>query len=98
MKQLPGRQQAPRWLRYVATAVMTTVATIWLFSLLPFLLLFSVVFGIVLIPVLRQLRQEMNEVNISPEVKRPTVDVTPWHRQLSLLLAQLRNRSSAMRR
>ena len=97
MKQLPGRQ-APRWLRYVATAVMTTVATIWLFSLLPFLLLFSVVFGIVLIPVLRQLRQEMNEVNGSPEVKRPTVDVTPWHRQLSLLLAQLRNRSSAMRR
>ncbi len=97
MKQLPGRQ-APSWLRYVATAVMTTVATIWLFSLLPFLLLFSVVFGIVLIPVLRQLRQEMNEVNVSPEVKRPTVDVTPWHRQLSLLLAQLRNRSSAMRR
>ena len=97
MKQLPGRQ-SPRWLRYVATAAMTTVATIWLFSLLPFLLLFSVVFGIVLIPVLRQLRQEMNEVNVSPEVKRPTVDVTPWHRQLSLLLAQLRNRSSAMRR
>ena len=97
MKQLPGRQ-SPRWLRYVATAVMTTVATIWLFSLLPFLLLFSVVFGIVLIPVLRQLRQEMNEVNVSPEAKRPTVDITPWHRQLSLLLAQLRNRSSAMRR
>ena len=77
---------------------MTTVATIWLFSLLPFLLLFSVVFGIVLIPVLRQLRQEMNEVNVSPEAKRPTVDITPWHRQLSLMLAQLRNRSSAMRR
>ena len=97
MKQLPGRQ-APSWRRYVATAVMTTVATIWLFSLLPFLLLFSVVFGIVLIPVLRQLRQEMNEVNVSPEAKRPTVDITPWHRQLSLMLAQLRNRSSAMRR
>ena len=97
MKQLPGRP-SPRWLRYVATAAMTTLATIWLFSLLPFLLLFSVVFGIVLIPVLRQLRQEMNEVNVSPEAKRPTVDITPWHRQLSLMLAQLRNRSSAMRR
>ena len=97
MKQLPGRQP-PRWLRFVATAVMTTVATIWLFSLLPFLLLLSVVFGLVLIPVLRQLRKEMDEVNVPPEANRPTVDVTPWHRQLSLLIAQLRNRSSAMRR
>ena len=97
MKQLPGRQP-PRWLRFVATAVMTAVATIWLFSLLPFLLLLSVVFGLVLIPVLRQLRKEMDEVNVPPEAKRPTVDVTPWHRQLSLLIAQLRNRSSAMRR
>ena len=77
---------------------MTAVATIWLFSLLPFLLLLSVVFGLVLIPVLRQLRKEMDEVNVPPEAKRPTVDVTPWHRQLSLLIAQLRNRSSAMRR
>ena len=97
MKQLPGRQ-APRWLRFVVTAVMTTVATIWLFSLLPFLLLLSVVFGIVLIPVLRQLRQEMDGMNVEPEAKSPPVDVTPWHRQLSLLLAQLRNRSLAMRR
>ena len=97
MKQLPGRE-APRWVRFVVTAVMTTVTTIWLFSLLPFLLLLSVVLGIVLIPVLRQLRKEMDEVNVPPEAKRPTVDVTPWHRQLSLLIAQLRNRSSAMRR
>ena len=97
MKQLPERK-ASRWIQLVVTAVMTTVITIWLLSLLPFLLLLSVVFGIVLIPVLRQLRQEMDGMNVSPEAKRPTVDITPWNRQLSLLLAQLRNRSSAMRR
>ena len=97
MKQLPGRQP-PRWIRFLATAVTVTVATIWLVSLLPFLLLLSIVFGVALIPVLRRLRQEMDQVDISHEVKRSTVDVTPWHRQISLMIAQLRNSSSAMRR
>ena len=97
MKYLPGRQP-PRWIRFMATAATVTVATVWLVSLLPFLLLLSIVFGVALIPVLRRLRQEMDQVDISHEVKRPTVDVTPWHRQISLMIAQLRNRSSAMRR
>lgn len=97
MKQLPGRQP-PRWIRFLATAATVTVATVWLVSLLPFLLLLSIVFGVALIPVLRRLRQEMDQVDISHDVKRPTVDVTPWHRQISLMIAQLRNRSSAMRR
>ena len=107
MKQLPGRQ-TPRWLRIVVTAVATTVMTIWLLSLLPFLLLFALVFGILLIPVLRRLGDEMNRVNDaegmhqSPDFhsayQRSPVDVTPWHRQVVLFLTQLRNRSSAMRR
>ena len=62
MNQLPGRQP-PRWLRIVVTVVTTTVMTIWLLSLLPFLLLFALVFGILLIPVLRRLGDEMNRVN-----------------------------------
>lgn len=107
MKQLPGRQP-PRWWRILLTAVTTTVGTIWLLSLLPFLLLLTLVFGILMIPVLRRLRSEMDQVNAASGVQpstgqefpgqRSTVDVTPWHRQLSLLIAQLRNSSSAMRR
>ena len=97
MKQLPGRQ-TPRWIRFLATAATVTVVTIWLVSLLPFLLLLSIVLGIALIPVLRRLRQEMDKVDIPHDVNRPTVDVTPWHRQIALMIAQLRNRSSAMRR
>jgi len=107
MNQLPGRQP-PRWLRIVVTVVTTTVMTIWLLSLLPFLLLFALVFGILLIPVLRRLGDEMNRVNDaegihqSPDVRsvyqRSPVDVTPWNRQVVLFLTQLRNRSSAMRR
>ena len=75
-----------------------TVVTIWLVSLLPFLLLLSIVLGIALIPVLRRLGQEMDQVDIPHDMNRPTVDVTPWHRQIALMIAQLRNRSSAMRR
>ena len=97
MRQLPGRQ-TPRWIRFLATTATVTVATVWLVSLLPFLLLLSILFGIALIPVLRRLGQEMDQVGISHDVKRPAVDVTPWHRQISLMVAQLRNRSSAMRR
>ena len=107
MKRLPGRQ-SPRWLRILAATFATAVGTIWLLSLLPFLLLFSLVFGILLIPILQRLREEIERVNHgsseqrSPEYhstdRRSTVDITPWHRQLALIVTQLRNRFSAMRR
>ena len=45
MKQLPGRAR-PRWIQMVMTGVITAVATIWLVSLLPFLLLFSLVIAV----------------------------------------------------
>ena len=42
------------------TGVVTAVATIWMVSLLPFLLLFTLVFAVLLIPVVRRLRREMD--------------------------------------
>ena len=65
MKQLPG-QARPRWLQLIVTGVMTAVATIWLVTLLPFLLLFSLVFAALLIPVMRRLRREMDEAELHP--------------------------------
>ena len=107
MKQLPGRQPS-RWLRIFATTITAVVSTIWLLSLLPFLMLLSLVFGILLIPVLRKLREEIDRVNDEQSMhnspghpfrdRRATVDITPWHRQVVLIFTQLRNRSSAMRR
>ena len=102
MKQLPGRSK-PRWIQLVTTGVMTTVATIWLMSLLPFLLLFTLVFAVLLIPVVRRLRYEMDEAGLNPGIdqrpgRRSTVDVTPWHRQLRNMMNQLLNRSPTIDR
>ena len=110
MKQLPGRTStAPRWLRVLVGGCITAVATVWMLSLLPFLLLFALVFAVLLIPVMRQLRREMGGAGLDPNVDawrtvgrpspgRTAVDVTPWYRQVMNGLAQLRNNSSTMSR
>ena len=110
MKQLPGRTStAPRWLRVLVGGCITTVATVWMLSLLPFLLLFALVFAVLLIPVMRRLRREMEDAGLDPNVDawrkagrpspgRTAVDVTPWYRQVMNGLAQLRNNSSTMSR
>ena len=97
MNQLSGKQ-SPRWLRLIATGVVTAVSMIWVLSLLPFLLLFALFLALLLIPVMQRLRREMEVTGMTQVARRPTVDVTPWHRQVMLALTQLRNRSSAMRR
>ena len=61
MKQLPGQQSRtlPRWLKTVMAGAITVIATIWLVSLLPFLLLAVLVLSIALIPITRRLRREI---------------------------------------
>ena len=110
MKQLPGRMStAPRWLRVLVGGCIAAVATVWMLSLLPFLLLFALVFAVLLIPVMRRLRREMEDAGLDPNVEawrtvgrpspgRTAVDVTPWYRQMMNGLAQLRNNSSTMSR
>ena len=88
MKQLPGQRgpNMPRWLKTVLAATITLVSTIWLLSLLPFLLLAALIISILLIPISRRLRREMEEAGFSVEdtfksKQRPDVNITPWHRQ-----------------
>ena len=65
---------------------ITVIATIWLVSLLPFLLLAALVLSIALIPAIRRLRREMEEAGFSVDEpitpQRPDLNITPWHRQI----------------
>ncbi|WP_115018647.1 hypothetical protein [Synechococcus sp. UW140] len=85
MKQLPGRQR-PRWLQHLASALAGLVMTIWLVSLLPVLLLVGLVAGVLLLPVLRQLRRELEsmESGQGPATERgePLRNATPWYQRL----------------
>ena len=60
MHQLPGRSTLPRWFRTTIAFGLTAVATVWMISLLPFLLLAALLLSLILIPVLRRLRQDMD--------------------------------------
>ena len=89
MKQLPGQRSKtlPRWLKTGIAGLITVMATIWLLSLLPFLLLAALVLSIALIPVTRRLRREMEEAGYNVDVSRRSnqrsdLNITPWHRQL----------------
>ena len=102
MKQLPGRAR-PRWLQLIVTGVLTAVATVWLVTLLPFLLLVSLVFAALLIPVMRRLRREMDWAGFNSgleqrPVRRAAVYVTPWHQQLRNVMNQLLNNSPTIDR
>ncbi len=77
----------PRWLKTVMAGTLTVITTIWLLSLLPFLLLAALLLSILLIPITRRLRREMEEAgfNIEQPIKsdqRRDVNITPWHRQI----------------
>ena len=89
MKQLPGQQRKtlPKWLKTVMAGAITVIATIWLVSLLPFLLLAALVLSITLIPISLRLRREGEEAGISVNQPRsndqhPDLNITPWHRQI----------------
>ena len=77
----------PRWLKTVMAGTLTVIATIWLLSLLPFLLLAALLLSILLIPMTRRLRREMEEAGFNVEQplksdQRRDVNITPWHRQM----------------
>ena len=96
MHQLPGRSTLPRWLRTAMAFGLTAVATVWLISLLPFLLLAALLLSLILIPVLRRLRQDMDAAGISMDPQqshRSTVDITPWHRQMRNLWSSFSSRT-----
>ena len=77
----------PRWLKTVMAGTLTVIATIWLLSLLPFLLLAALLLSILLIPMTRRLRREIEEAGFNVEQplksdQRRDLNITPWHRQM----------------
>ena len=85
MKQLPGSRPR-RWLQQLATGIAAVVATIWMLSLLPVLLLVALIAGLLLLPVLRQLRRDLEAIEQSQGPNRRPSDslrnATPWHQRL----------------
>ena len=53
-------------------SAITVIATIWLVSLLPFLLLAALLLSMALIPVTRRLRREMEEAGFNVDEPRRT--------------------------
>ena len=77
----------PRWLKTVSAVIISVMATIWLLSLLPFLLFAALLLSIILIPVVRRLRRDMEEAGFTMDGslksdQRRNVNITPWHRQI----------------
>ena len=77
----------PRWLKTVSAVIISVMATIWLLSLLPFLLFAALLLSIILIPVVRRLRRDMEEAGFTMDGslksdRRRDVNITPWHRQI----------------
>ena len=87
MKQLPGGRGRPRrWLQQLATGFAAVVATIWMVSLLPVLLLVALIAGLLLLPVLRQLRRDLESIEQAQSSNRRPAEslrnATPWHQRL----------------
>jgi hypothetical protein len=86
MKQLSGKSK-PKWLVLASQMLAGTVFVAMTISVLPALLLMSLVTALLLIPVLRQVRKEAEKSGI--ELNSPPkgmVNVTPLHRRLQQYL------------
>ena len=82
MKHLPGRSR-PQWLQQLTGFGALLLLTVWMVTLLPVLLVLGLVAAILLIPVLRQMRREIEQIERSQRGDPlPPRDVTPWHRRL----------------
>ena len=84
MKQLPGKTR-PKWLVAAAQGIAAVVFVAMTASILPMLLIMSLVTALLLIPVLRQLRKEVEKTSltIKTPAKEEMLDITPLHNRLS---------------
>ena len=82
MKQLPGRSR-PHWLQQLISFAALVIVTIWMVTLLPILLVVGLIAAVLLIPVLKQIRYDMDQLDRSQRGDPlPPRDVTPWHRRV----------------
>jgi membrane protein implicated in regulation of membrane protease activity len=93
MKQLPGKAR-PKWLVVVGQAIAMVLFVAMTASILPVLLITSLVAALLLIPVLRQLRKELERtsVTINAPTREEMIDITPWHQRLRQEFLQLLRR------
>ncbi len=84
MKQLPGKTR-PKWLVAVGQGIAAVVFVAMTASILPMLLIMSLVTALLLIPVLRQLRKEVEQTSmtINTPAKEEMIDITPLHNRIS---------------
>lgn len=76
---LPGKTKT-NWLANGLKIAGAAIATVWLITILPYILLFSLILALLLIPTLRRLRSELEQtINIEPT---SLTDITPWHQKL----------------
>ena len=95
MKQLPGRAR-PKWLLALGQGIAVVVFVAMTASILPVLLIASLVAALLLIPVMRQLRTEVERtaVTLNTPSREQMVDITPLHQRLRqefLLFMRRRN-------
>ena len=83
MKQLAGKVR-PKWLVATGQAIAAVVFVAMTASILPMLLIMSLVTALLLIPVLRQLRKEVEKsaVTINTPAREEMIDITPLHQRL----------------
>ena len=83
MKQLPGRAR-PRWLAVAGQVLAAALFVAMTVSVLPVLLMTSLVTALILIPVLRQLRKEAERTGsvVNVPAREQMVDITPLHERL----------------
>ena len=99
MKQLPGRTR-PRWQQQLISGLGVglglVVIGVLLPIVLPILLISGLLAAVALIPILRQLRRELEQLDQVQQKSsdRIPMDVTPWHQKLwERLKATLNQRS-----
>ena len=82
MKQLPGRGRPPLLKQLISFAALL-IATVWMVTLLPVLFVIGLIAAVLLLPVLRQLRREVEQLERRQRGDSPPpLDVTPWHRRV----------------
>jgi len=83
MQQLSGKAR-PKWLVAAGQGIAAVMLVAMTASLLPVLLVVSFVTALLLIPVLRQLRKEVERtaVTINTPSREEMVDITPLHHRL----------------
>ena len=81
MKQLPGRRR-PAWIQKLISFGVLFLVTVWMVTLLPVLLVVGLIAALLLIPVLKQIRVEMDQLERQQRGDPVALrDVTPWHRR-----------------